>query len=70
MNSFTVLHKKENDAIILLPVNDIELADYLQGGYNVEMEGTKRECLNWIEMFWDEEVIPDDQRIFTDKKNA
>jgi len=68
MNQFTVLHKKENDAIVLLPVSDLELHDYLMSGYNVEAEGTKDFCVRWIDEFWAENEIEEDRRIFLNKR--
>ena len=59
-----ILFKEENNALAMINESSCDVLDYQMQGYELVKTGSKKECLQYIEEFWDENYIPDDSRIF------
>lgn len=69
MSSYSVLINESNNAILLIPTNSPDLFDYQQNGFKLQKSGSKKECQEWVSNYWEENYVPDEERIFLTNKN-
>lgn len=59
-----LLINPQNGGIIMTSENHPEIPDFKTDGYIELYSGTKRECEDFMEQYWDEHCTPDENRIF------
>lgn len=68
IRTYSVMLKSSTGAFILIPEGHPEMYDYVQQGYVNQYSGVKRDCLKWIENYWDENLILEEEQIFATVK--
>lgn len=61
---FKILLRPSTGALVLLSKNSSDLLDYYTQGFSDAFDGRKKECLEWLDDYWQENFVPDEEKMF------
>jgi hypothetical protein len=64
MKQFIIMSNEKTGAILLIKETSSDYDSYKALGFCPIFKGTKRECIAYVDEYFDENFIPDEERIF------